>query len=420
MGHAGAFAYDIAGRDLRRACRALGLRERRRPRLRHRRPGRARRRLPMTPWRRCAGRSRERWRRGDRLFADGRFFTADGRARFVPVAPPRRRFRRDAIRWSLNTGRVRDQWHTMTHTGRSPRLSAHVAGALRRAASRRCRRARHRCPARWSRCESPRGPAWSAGRRSTTASGGARVFVPMHWTDQHASAARVDALVAGEDRPGLRPAGAEVRHRSRSGRSRCAWHGFAVLARAAGATCTPTTGRWRGPRNGWRLELAGADAPGRLDGLGARADRASPTAAISSPITTRPPTGIASPPSTATRLVGAIFVSRDPIVGRPRLRRRRARRRPTKRRATGSACSPASRPPTGPIPAPSSAAASRSASTRSPRRWSAAAASASRRSATCSAPAPIAAPAAPRSGRSSASRPATPALDPRQRPGQRD
>ena len=38
----------------------------------------------------------------------------------------------------LNTGRVRDQWHTMTRTGMSPRLGAHLPGAVRRGASGRC------------------------------------------------------------------------------------------------------------------------------------------------------------------------------------------------------------------------------------------------------------------------------------------
>ena len=55
-----------------------------------------------------------------RLFADGRFATPDGRARFVPVRhrPPAHRPDRDRP-MLLNTGRLRDQWHTMTRTGRS-------------------------------------------------------------------------------------------------------------------------------------------------------------------------------------------------------------------------------------------------------------------------------------------------------------
>lgn len=64
-----------------------------------------------------------------RLFADGRFFTPDQRARFVALdatvdhVRPSREFP-----LVFNTGRVRDQWHTMTRTGKSVRLMEHTAG----------------------------------------------------------------------------------------------------------------------------------------------------------------------------------------------------------------------------------------------------------------------------------------------------
>jgi assimilatory nitrate reductase catalytic subunit len=62
-----------------------------------------------------------------RLYEDGRFATEDGRARFadtpwLPLAEPR-----DArYPFSLNTGRLRDQWHAMSRTGTVPRLFGHV------------------------------------------------------------------------------------------------------------------------------------------------------------------------------------------------------------------------------------------------------------------------------------------------------
>jgi assimilatory nitrate reductase catalytic subunit len=61
-----------------------------------------------------------------RLYADGRFATDDGRARFVApawrgVAEPR-----DAhYPVALTTGRLRDQWHGLTRTGSVARLWAH-------------------------------------------------------------------------------------------------------------------------------------------------------------------------------------------------------------------------------------------------------------------------------------------------------
>ncbi|MGK9232785.1 molybdopterin-dependent oxidoreductase [Inquilinus limosus] len=60
-----------------------------------------------------------------RLFAEGRFPTPDGRARFVPVRHRPPAHRPDQNRpMLLNTGRLRDQWHTMTRTGAVPRLAA--------------------------------------------------------------------------------------------------------------------------------------------------------------------------------------------------------------------------------------------------------------------------------------------------------
>jgi assimilatory nitrate reductase catalytic subunit len=62
-----------------------------------------------------------------RLYEDGVFPTADGRAAFAdtpfePVAEPR-----DArFPFALNTGRLRDQWHGMSRTGTQGRLFGHV------------------------------------------------------------------------------------------------------------------------------------------------------------------------------------------------------------------------------------------------------------------------------------------------------
>ena len=65
--------------------------------------------------------------RGERrFFAAGDFYTGDRRARFVaPERPRPRAATSEAFPLRLNTGRVRDQWHTMTRTGASPRLCAH-------------------------------------------------------------------------------------------------------------------------------------------------------------------------------------------------------------------------------------------------------------------------------------------------------
>ncbi|MDR7269373.1 assimilatory nitrate reductase catalytic subunit [Pelomonas saccharophila] len=66
-----------------------------------------------------------------RLYTDGRFATADGRARFITkpyaataeTASPKRPF-------ALTTGRMRDQWHGMSRSGSVPRLFAHEGKPL--------------------------------------------------------------------------------------------------------------------------------------------------------------------------------------------------------------------------------------------------------------------------------------------------
>ena len=62
-----------------------------------------------------------------RLLGNGRFPTPDGRARFVAVRQEGTALTVDAAYpLALNTGRLRDQWHTMTRTGNVPRLMSNV------------------------------------------------------------------------------------------------------------------------------------------------------------------------------------------------------------------------------------------------------------------------------------------------------
>lgn len=62
-----------------------------------------------------------------RFFANGRFYANDQKARFIAPEIPTLRTETTAARpLRLNTGRIRDQWHTMTRTGMSPRLGQHL------------------------------------------------------------------------------------------------------------------------------------------------------------------------------------------------------------------------------------------------------------------------------------------------------
>jgi len=62
-----------------------------------------------------------------RLFEDGKFTTANAKAKFISVAP---RAPEASVTSEyplvLNTGRVRDHWHTMARTGTASRLSSHT------------------------------------------------------------------------------------------------------------------------------------------------------------------------------------------------------------------------------------------------------------------------------------------------------
>jgi assimilatory nitrate reductase catalytic subunit len=63
-----------------------------------------------------------------RLYGDGVFATADGRARFADVAfSPLAELADARFPFSLNTGRLRDQWHGMSRTGVVGRLFGQVA-----------------------------------------------------------------------------------------------------------------------------------------------------------------------------------------------------------------------------------------------------------------------------------------------------
>ncbi len=126
-------------------------------------------------------------------FSDGRFLHADGRARLIAVTPRRPENAPDRdYPLILNTGRVRDHWHTMTRTGKSPKLSAHIAepyievnpaDALKFAV-RAGELARLR--SRWG--------EMVVKVRSEGEVPAGMVFAPIHWNAAFASDARVGAL----------------------------------------------------------------------------------------------------------------------------------------------------------------------------------------------------------------------------------
>ncbi|MBG9998420.1 nitrate reductase [Pseudoalteromonas sp. NSLLW24] len=61
------------------------------------------------------------------VFTNNQFSTADKKARFIPITPqlPVQKTSND-YPFVMNSGRIRDQWHTMSRTGKSTALSSHI------------------------------------------------------------------------------------------------------------------------------------------------------------------------------------------------------------------------------------------------------------------------------------------------------
>ena len=129
---------------------------------------------------------------GDHAFADGRFSTEDGRARLVPVA--QKPLPEPLAKWplTLNTGRYRDQWHTMTRTGLAPKLARHREEPLVEVHPDDATRL-GLADGGLARVETPQGESVyrivvSDGQRP------GELFVPIHWTDRTSSGGRTGLL----------------------------------------------------------------------------------------------------------------------------------------------------------------------------------------------------------------------------------
>jgi assimilatory nitrate reductase catalytic subunit len=130
-----------------------------------------------------------------RFFAGGEFFTTDRKARFVaPERPVLRTEIHEGRPLRLNTGRIRDQWHTMTRTGMSPRLGAHLPEPFVEVHPDDA--ARHGlADGSFARVTTDHGQCTLKVVVSPRQQRG-MLFAPIHWSEANASAARVGALAA--------------------------------------------------------------------------------------------------------------------------------------------------------------------------------------------------------------------------------
>jgi assimilatory nitrate reductase catalytic subunit len=130
-----------------------------------------------------------------RFFVDGGFFADDRKARFIAPEIPSLRTETSAGRpLRLNTGRIRDQWHTMTRSGISPRLGQHLPEPFVEVHPDDAARSGvvdggfARIVTDYGRC-TLRVAVSERQQRGM-------LFAPIHWSEATASAARVGALVA--------------------------------------------------------------------------------------------------------------------------------------------------------------------------------------------------------------------------------
>jgi assimilatory nitrate reductase catalytic subunit len=136
-----------------------------------------------------------------RLFVDDAPFpTEDGRACFVPTPyrPPEAVADRQFPLF-LNTGRIRDQWHTMTRTGRLARLMAHQHEPLLDVHPQDAARL-GLVEGGLARIESAHGETVLPVRFSAAQRRG-EVFAAMHWTDLFSSAGPIGRLVQAATDP---------------------------------------------------------------------------------------------------------------------------------------------------------------------------------------------------------------------------
>jgi len=188
-----------------------------------------------------------------RFFANGGFYHADGKARFIvcdTAAPARMKA---DFPFTLNTGRVRDHWHTMTRTAKSARLSAHLAEPFAEIHPLDAANLGF-ADAALVELTSETGARIIVRTLVTARQSRGAIFVPMHWTGETASLARVDTLVPSitdpiSGQPALKHVGVSAKPYA------AVAFGFAVSAEKPIGLDAPYWALAKAD-SGWRLELA--------------------------------------------------------------------------------------------------------------------------------------------------------------------
>lgn len=209
-----------------------------------------------------------RW--GGTPFADGHFPTADGRARLVTVT--QKALPAPLRDWplTLNTGRYRDHWHTMTRTGLAPKLARHREEPLVEVHPDDATRL-NLTDGGLARVGTPQGTSLYRVSVSTGQRPG-ELFVPIHWTDRTATGGRTGLLPRPltdpySGQPGFKRTPASIAAVATR------WRGFVILSGEADATPDCLWATRVAVPGGWLWEVAGDGDPAALDALLPRGQR---------------------------------------------------------------------------------------------------------------------------------------------------
>ena len=202
-----------------------------------------------------------------RLFGDGRFFTPDRRARFLSIIPrPPATTPAADYPLVLNTGRVRDHWHTMTRTGKSARLSAHVfepfVGLHPKDAA-----AAGIADGALAQVATAFGKMLVRAKVSADELPG-NIAVPMHWTGEFSAQGRVNALV----NPLVDPVSGQPESKHTPARIAVWQPQWQAFAMTRAAVDVPLAEYWvRGfAGTHWRTEMAGQQPVGNFEDIARR------------------------------------------------------------------------------------------------------------------------------------------------------
>ncbi len=195
-----------------------------------------------------------------RFFAEGGFYHPGGKARMLAISPPARQAPAQGL-FHLNTGRIRDQWHTMTRTGLVARLSAHLAEPFAEIHPEDAARLGLGA-GDIVRLERAGGGAAVLRALVSEAVRPGEVFVPMHWNGANSTLGAVNPAVdvpcdPVSGQPALKQAVARIERLAAS------WYGFAAslrpIAPPAPAACP--YGTVIRTATGWALEMAAGEMP---------------------------------------------------------------------------------------------------------------------------------------------------------------